>query len=204
MPRLPTIRVIGSHAISTSPLASLVLVVAIGLPPLTLVAGRELRAGCPPLRFLVDGLGGDAPQPADRAAVDAARHRRDARAGRFVHERHELVGEAGHRAPDADAADVRTPTDAVDPAALGYVALHHRAPAPELHDALRRAVLGREVALLVVPGAVAALVHGGAEQPLRSQRVVERDHRRLTGGLVQEVEDGLREVVGVHRAPGHA
>src|SRR5262245_54519246 len=116
MPRLPTIRVIGSQAISTSPLAFLVLVVAIGLPPLTLVAGRELRAGCAPLRFLVDGLGGDAPQPADRTAVHPARDGRHARAGRFVHERHELVGEPGHRAPDADATDVRAPADAVDPA----------------------------------------------------------------------------------------
>ena len=41
----------------------------------------------------------------------------------------------------------------------------------------------REVALLVVAGAVAALVHGLAEQPGGPQRLVERDHRRLAGGL---------------------
>ena len=57
-----------------------------------------------------------------------------------------------------------------------------------------------EVALLVVAGAVAALVHGRAEQPLRPQRVVERDHRRLAGRLVQQVEDRLGQVVGVRRA----
>src|SRR3954452_11846610 len=153
MPRLPTIRVIGSHAISTSPLASFVLVVAIGLPPLALVAGQELGTGRAPLRFLVDRLRGDAAQTTDRTAVDTARHRRHPCTGRLVHERHELVGEAGHRAADADAPDVRAPTDAVDPTALGDVALHDRSPAPELHDALRRPVLRREVALLVVAGA---------------------------------------------------
>ena len=128
------------------------------------------------------------------------RHRRDARAGRLVHERHELVGEPRHRAADADPADVRAPADTVDPSALGDVAFHDGPPASELHDALRRPVLGGEVALLVVAGAVAAFVHGRTEQPLRSQRVVERDHRRLAGCLVQQVQDRLREVVGVRRA----
>src|SRR6185295_6430832 len=104
MPRLPTMRVIGSQAISTRPLASLVFV-AIELPPLALVPGEELAPRCPPLRFLVDRLRSDAPQPADHRAVCTARHRRHARARRLVHERHELVGEARHRAADADATD---------------------------------------------------------------------------------------------------
>ena len=156
--------------------------------------------GLAPLGLLVDGLVGDPPQPPDHGAVDAAGRRGHPPAGRLVHERHELVGEARHRAADADAADVGAAADAVDPAPLGDVAVDHRAPAAELHDALGRAVLGGEVALLVVAGPVAALVHGGPEEPLRPQLVVERDHRRLAGGLVEQVEDRLGQVVGVRRA----
>ena len=91
------------------------------------------------------------------------------RARRLVHERHELVGEAGHGAADADAADVGAAADAGHPAALGDVAVDHRTPAAQLHDALGRAVLVGEIALLVVAGAVAAFVHGLAEQPRRPQ-----------------------------------
>ncbi len=61
-----------------------------------------------------------------------------------------------------------------------------------------------ELALLVVAAAVAALVHGGAEQPGRAQLVVERDHRRLAGDLVEQVEQRLGQVVGLDRAAGHA
>ena len=60
------------------------------------------------------------------------------RAGGRVHERLELVREARHRAADADAADVRAAAHAVDPAALGHVALDDRAPAAELDQALGR------------------------------------------------------------------
>src|SRR5690348_10201467 len=104
-------RVIGSHAISTRPLASLDFpvagrVVATALPPRLLVAGDELPAGDAPLGFLVDRLLRQAPQGADGRAVEAARHGRHAGAGWLVHERHELVREARHGAADADAADV--------------------------------------------------------------------------------------------------
>src|SRR3954469_9425762 len=60
---------------------------------------------------------------------------------------HEFVGEPGHGAADADAADVGTAADAVDPAALADVALHDRAPAALLDDALTRAGRGGEVGL---------------------------------------------------------
>ena len=56
------------------------------------------------------------------------------------------------------------PMPAIQPR-FGDVAVHDRPPAAELHDALGRAVLGGEIALLVVAGAVAALVHGLAEEP---------------------------------------
>src|SRR5689334_1857796 len=149
-------RVIGSHAISTRPLASFTGVVATALPPGLLVAGDELLAGDTPLGFLVDGLLRQAPQGADGRAVQPARHGRHPGSRRLVHERHELVGEARHRAADADPADVGATAHPVDPTPLGHVALHDRAPAAQLHDALGRAVLGGELALLVVAGPVAA------------------------------------------------
>src|SRR3954451_2269908 len=206
MPRLPTMRVIGSHDMSTrfgsarsAPLRCWVAVIGVLLvvrlaliaaliaalidrsaraprrSPRRSVAGLDLLSGNAPLRFLVDGLRGDAPQLPDEVAVGAAGQCRDGAARRLVHERHELVRETRHRAADADAADVRAAADAVDPSALRHVALDDGTPAAQLDDALRRAVLRREVALLVVARAVAAFVDGGPEQPGRAQRLVERD-----------------------------
>src|SRR3954462_6487819 len=146
--------------------------------PAGAVAGGELVAVVAPARLLVDGLVRDAAQLADHRPVALDESRRDAAARGRVHERHELVGEAGHRAADADAADVRAAPDAGHPAALGDVAVDHRPPAADLHEALRRVVVVGEVALLVVARAVAALVHRLAEQPLRAELVVERDDRR--------------------------
>src|SRR5271156_205463 len=174
MPRLPTIRVIGSQVISVSsaspaPVDGGYSSEVIVCSPRLLVAGTEFGALRAPLRFLVQRLGGEAPEAAYDRAVHAAGGRRDRRARRLIHERHELVREAGHRAGDADAAHIRAAAHAVDPAPLGHVAFHHRTPAAELDQALGRAVLAGEVALLVVPGPVAALVHGGLEQPLGPQ-----------------------------------
>ena len=100
---------------------------------------------------------------------------RKQRPRRLIHERHELVGEAGHGAPDADPADVGAAADAAHPSALAHIALHDRSPAPQLHDAEARAVLVGELALLVVSAAVAALVHRLPEKPARPERLVERD-----------------------------
>src|ERR1700733_4887287 len=127
MPRLPTILVIGSHAISTMPVSSAVVIGCPSLPGL-LEAGEELVALLAPLGLLVGGLGGEAAQRADHGSVHAAGRRRDPRPWRFIHERHELVGEAWHRAGDADAAHVRAAADSVDPAPLGHIALDHRPP----------------------------------------------------------------------------
>src|SRR5882757_5065662 len=210
MPRLPTIRVIGSQAISTrpslsvlnEPILSCVEVMARLLLPLRecqwwdqlgrvrravptggdwralpglAVAGGQLAPLRAPLRFLVQALRGDVAQLADDPAVRAAGRAGDLAAGRGVHERHELVGEAGHGAADADAADVGAAADAVDPAALGHVALDHGSPAPQLDQAGGLPVLGGELALLVVAAPVTALVHGGAEQPAWPEPVVQRD-----------------------------
>src|SRR5487761_421907 len=185
MPRLPTILVIGSQAISTMPVSSAVVIdrplfsaghFSAGfavraaqqcrpllMSPGLLEARHELVILLAPLRLFAGRLGGEAPQGADDRSVHAACRGRDPRTRRLVHERHELVRESRHRAGDADAAHVRAAADAVDPAPLGHVALDPRPPAAQLDQALGRAVLGGEVALLVVAGPVTALVDGGAE-----------------------------------------
>src|ERR1039457_6763310 len=119
MPRLPTIRVIGSQDISLMS-ESCAVVIADPFPskwarrpaqgrtaspcrsPGLLVAGQELGAPLAPLRLLVRGLGGEATQGADHRPVHAACGGGYPRSRRLVHERHELVREAGHRASDAD------------------------------------------------------------------------------------------------------
>src|SRR3954453_7531200 len=175
MPRLPTILVIGSQAMSTTLPASgvtrsrVAIAKLLSVAPAGLVAGGQLGLVVPPLGFLVDRAVGDRPQAPDHLAVAGRQRRRDTAARGGVHERHELVGEARHLAADADAPHVRAAADPRHPAALGDVAVDDRPPAADLHQALRRVVVVREVALLVVAGAVAALVHRLAEQPLRAQ-----------------------------------
>ena len=46
-------------------------------------------------------------------------------------------------------------------------------------------------------------MHGGAEEPGRSQCLVERDHRCLVGSHVQQVGEGLGEIVRLDRAARH-
>src|SRR5262245_31053711 len=131
MPRLPTIRVIGSHAISTSWPGSddlcdgsgMMVVIRLNFmnalrpkvrQPALPGAGRtrlEFCARMAPLRFFVNRAIGDVPQTTDDRSVQSRRRRRDPAARWLVHERHELVREAGHRAADADSADVRAATN---------------------------------------------------------------------------------------------
>src|ERR1700755_542079 len=118
MPRLPTILVMGSQVISVSSGAASVV---IGSPRL-LVAGAEFGTLHAPLRFLVGGALSEAAEAADDRAVHATGGRRHGSARRRVHERHELVREAGHRAGDADAAQVGAAAPPGAPAALGRVA----------------------------------------------------------------------------------
>src|SRR6266516_8193416 len=122
MPRLPTILVIGSQFISTTPASSTVVIVHPSpcavrggrrgcrrrpMSPGLLVAGKQLVALHAPLRLVVKGLRGKAAEGFDDPPVEGARRRGDPRPWRLVHERHELVREARHRAGDADTADVR-------------------------------------------------------------------------------------------------
>src|ERR1700690_3134089 len=99
MPRLPTMRVMGSQAISTRPLPSLVnFLVAIALPPCFLVAGHKFPAWHPPLGLVFQGVRGYATQAPDGAAVEPAGHGGHACPRWLIHEGHEFVGEAGHGA----------------------------------------------------------------------------------------------------------
>src|SRR5437763_833628 len=113
MPRLPTIRVIGSQDISTSfrdsAGASRAGAVTVAMGSLLsglrvsrgVVSGGQVVAPVAPLRLLVGRGVGVAAQGPDNAAVDRDRIGGNGGAGGLVHEGHELVGEAGHGAADA-------------------------------------------------------------------------------------------------------
>src|SRR5204863_4128252 len=146
--------VIGSQAISTRSVdrpavcAGRSWVAVMSASPTLAVAGQQVGALLAPLRLLVGGMEGDVAQAAHDGAVHDRRAGGHPRPGRLVHERHELVREAGHGAGDADATHVRAAAHPVDPTPLRYVALDHRTPAAQFHQTLRRAVLVGEVALL--------------------------------------------------------
>src|ERR1700686_191774 len=107
MPRLPTMRVMGSQFISTrlrcfsssSGMVSGYVAMAwsslewLGVGTVWMVAGGELRAVVAPLGFLIDGGVGDAAEGADHTTVATDDCGRDHGSGRFVHEGHEFVGE---------------------------------------------------------------------------------------------------------------
>src|SRR5664279_2360423 len=121
MPRLPTMRVMGSHAISTRPFLPSPMLLGLGMidvmaPPFCAKgvgrlpgasgAGGQLLAGFAPLRLLVERGRRLGAQGSHGLAVRLDRVGRELAPGRLVHERHELVGEARHCAADADASDV--------------------------------------------------------------------------------------------------
>src|SRR6267142_2948667 len=98
MPRLPTIRVIGSQFFSTILLGCLP---AVGIAsamslsslvrPRRPIAGVEARARAPPFGLLVEVPLGDPAPGADRLSAQFDGAGRQHRPGRRVHERHELV-----------------------------------------------------------------------------------------------------------------
>src|ERR1700734_1113998 len=128
-----------------------------------MVSGRELFALMAPLWFLVEGCSRKVSHRLDDRAGRGTYGRRNLPAGRLIHEGHELVREARHRATDANSADVWATADSAHPAAFGDVALDDGAPTSELDQTGRRVVLGCKLSLLVVSGAVASFVHGVAE-----------------------------------------
>src|SRR5687768_15169691 len=94
--------------------------------PARVVAGGELLAVVAPLGFFVDRLVGYGAKAPDHGPVALGQRGGDLAARWLVHERHELVREARHGAPDTDAAHVRAASEPVHPAALGDVAVDHR------------------------------------------------------------------------------
>src|ERR1700677_4150264 len=137
----------------------------------------------PPLRFLVDGRLRHRPQSAHRTPICADCSGGDLRPGWLIHEWHELVRKTWHGAANADAAYVGAAADSGHPSPLGNVAVHNRAPASQLHDALWRAIHFGEVTLFVVPGSIATFMDRPAEQPGRTQFIVERNHGRQSSHL---------------------
>ena len=97
--------------------------------------------------------------------------------------------------------DVRAAADAADPAADRHVALRDRSLAAELDQAPAvSAGRARELALLGEAGAAAALLHGPAEQPLRTALLVELEHRADARQVQRQVQQRLGDVVGLDRA----
>src|SRR3954465_734197 len=58
-----------------------------------------------------------------------------------------------------------------------------------------------EVALLVITRAIAAFVDRLAEEPRGPQLLVQWDHWCKSGSLVEQVQQGFREVIRLHWAP---
>src|SRR5271155_5486129 len=65
----------------------------------------------------------EAAQGVNRPPISLHRGRRQKRTRRLIHKRHELIREARHGAPNADAADIRTSANPAHPAPLSHVAL---------------------------------------------------------------------------------
>src|SRR5271156_695681 len=168
MPRLPTMRVIGSQFISTRfPFllgtsfvgAVMVLICDRSFSVRSwMISGGQFSARMTPLRFFVGGGLGHRAQGTNGAAVGADSCAGDFCPRWFIHEGHELIGEAGHGAAYADAAHVGAAADSGHPSSLGNVAVHYWTPASQLYDALRRAVHFGEVTLLVVTSSIASFV----------------------------------------------
>jgi hypothetical protein len=118
----------------------------------------------------------------------------------LIHKWHEFIRESRHRAADANTPDVGAAADSSDPASLSNIALNHRPPAPQFNDALARAVLFRELGLLIISAAIATLVNGLAKKPNGPQGFIERNHGCTTSGLVQEIKQSLHEIVRLDRA----
>src|SRR5450755_908090 len=109
-----------------------------------------------PTGFFVHGGLRKPPQGMNRSSISLHRRRRQQRAWRLIHKRHELVGETRHGASNTDSTHIRTTTDAAHPTPLADVALHHGSPASQLNDAKRRAIFFGKLRLLVEAAAVTA------------------------------------------------
>ena len=135
-----------------------------------LITGEKFRTRLAPLGLFILGVVCDGAQSSNHGSVALNGGGGEARPRRLIHERHEFVREARHGATDANAADVGTTSDTGHPSALGHVTIHYRAPAADLDQTFRFAVLVREHAFFVIAGAIAAMVDRRAEKPFGTQR----------------------------------
>src|SRR4029077_3837249 len=126
-----------------------------------------LSVRMPPLRLFVQRRLGKTAQRANRLAIGHNRRRGKNRSRRLIHEWHELIREARHRAADTDAPYIGTAANPGDPTSLANIALNHRPPTTQFHDALTRAVLFRELGLLIISAAIATFMNGLAKKPSR-------------------------------------
>ena len=101
----------------------------------------------------------------NRPAIGLHRLGRQQRSRRLVHKRHEFIRKPGHRAANADPANVRTTAKTCHPSTFRHIAVHYRSPAAKFHNALWRTVFIGKLSLLVIAAAIATFVNGLAKQP---------------------------------------
>ena len=146
------------------------------------------RTRSPPARFLIHGRLRKSPQRVNSLSIRSHSVRRQQRAGRLVHERHKFIRKSRHRATNTDPSHVGTAANSIDPTPLSNIALNHGPPAPQFHNTLARAILFRELGLLVISAAIATFVNGLAEKPSWPQDFIEGNHGCTTGGLIQKIK----------------
>jgi hypothetical protein len=78
----------------------------------------------------------------------------------LVHERHKFVWKTGHRATDADAANIGAPPYTGHPTTLADITLYNRSPTSQFDDALNIPVLFGEFGLLVVAAPITPFMDG--------------------------------------------
>src|SRR5271156_475230 len=157
-----------------------------------------------PAWLLVERRLGKTPECVNGAAISHNGGGREQRSGRLGHEGHKLIRKTGHSAADTDAAYIGAAADSRHPSAFSYVALNHRTPASQFHDASDVTVLIGKFSLFIIAAAVAAFVNCGTEEPARPQPAIERNHRGQSRQLIKQVKQGFGKIIGLNRAAGHA
>ena len=144
-------------------------------------------AGVPPLRFFVQRVIGDLAQARMTAPYTPTCRGELAPGGSSMNGMN-LSGKPGIVQPMQIPPTFGQPPIPLIQPRLGTLHFTTGPQQPSLTMHLRRSILGREIALLVIAGAVATLVHSLAEQPGGPQTIIERNHRRQAGSLIEQVE----------------
>src|SRR5262249_47453341 len=160
-------------------------------------AARNLAA-LPPFVREVAALLSELAQIRDERPGAAADCRGEEAARRTFVEGRKRVGEAGHGAADANAPGVHASAIVAERAARDDIALHDGAPAAELDQALLLPVLVGKLALFVVAGPHATVVHRRFEHPSGAAKLIElwqwtdarKKHQHCRDRLGDVVADG--------------